>query len=34
MARKVGSKGNGLIYALHMIVVVVNSLWDEEIFEG
>jgi hypothetical protein len=34
MARKIGSKGIRLINALHMMVIVVNSLWNEEIFEG
>jgi hypothetical protein len=34
MARQVGSKGIRLIYALHMMVVVVDSLWDKEVLEG
>jgi hypothetical protein len=34
MARKIGSKGIRLIDALHMMVIVVDSLWNEEIFEG
>jgi hypothetical protein len=34
MARKVGSKGVRLIHTLHMMIIVVDGLWNEEIFEG
>jgi hypothetical protein len=34
VAGQAGSKGVGLIYALHMMVIVVNSPWDKEVFEG
>jgi hypothetical protein len=33
MARKVRTKGVSLVYALYMVVVIVDSLWNEEILE-
>jgi hypothetical protein len=33
MARKVRTKGVSLVYALHMVVVIVNSLWNKEILK-
>jgi hypothetical protein len=33
MARKVRTKGVSLVYALHIVVVIVDSLWNEEILE-
>jgi hypothetical protein len=33
MACKVRTKGVSLVYALHIVVVIVNSLWNEEILE-
>jgi hypothetical protein len=34
IASKAGLKGVCLIYTLHMIVIVVDGLRNEEIFEG
>jgi hypothetical protein len=34
VAGQAGSKGVGLIYALYMMVIVVNSPWDKEVFKG
>jgi hypothetical protein len=34
MARKIGLKGIRLINTLYMMVIVINSLWNEEIFKG
>jgi hypothetical protein len=34
MAGKIGSKGIRLVYALYMVVIVVNSLRNAELFEG
>jgi hypothetical protein len=33
MARKVRMKGVSLGYALYIVVVIVDSLWNEEILE-
>jgi hypothetical protein len=33
MIGEVGAQLIGLIYALYMMVVIVNSLWNEELFE-
>jgi hypothetical protein len=34
MACEVGAQLISLINALYMMVVVVNGLWNEEVFEG
>jgi hypothetical protein len=34
MAGKIGSKGIRLVHALHMVVIVINSLQNEELFKG
>jgi hypothetical protein len=34
MAGKIGSKGIRLVHILHIVVIIINSLRNEELFEG